>query len=120
MEMCIRDRVVGIVNGRTVNDFAVFSHRQIVCNGNRFGMSDEKATVGTFHRCPAAHLRGRAGLVQIDGGLATEAVGTSIFRPVFFMRSPAEFGRLEEMCIRDRWCPVRRIPATGSWRDRFP
>ena len=60
-------------------------------------MSDEKATVGTFHRCPAAHLRGRTGLVQIDGGLATEAVGTCIFRPVFFMRSPAEFGRLEQL-----------------------
>ena len=59
--------MVGKVNGRAINHFAVFPNGQIIGNGNGFGMGDEETVVGAFHRCPASDLCGCAGLVEIDG-----------------------------------------------------
>jgi hypothetical protein len=88
-------RVVGVVNRRPVNRLAVFAHREMVGDGDRFAVRDQESMVRAFQRRPAAHARGRAGPVEVNRGIAAVTVAFGARRPLFLMRAPAQFRRLQ-------------------------
>ena len=80
---------------RAIENFAVLPQRQMVGDGNRFGMGDEEAVIVSLEWRPAAHARRGTRPVKIDRGIATETVTRTIGRKMPLMASPSQLGRLQ-------------------------
>ena len=88
-------RVIGVVAGRPIDRLAALAQREVVGDRDRLVVRDQEAVLRLRRRRPRAHARIGAGLQQIDRRTAAGLVLAAVRRHPFFVRAPAELGRLQ-------------------------
>src|SRR5579872_3134913 len=109
--------MIGVVTGWTVNHLAVLAQRKIVRNRDRLVVSDKKTMLGLRRRRPRAHPRAGAGTGQVDRRIATELMVVAAARHRFFMRAPAQLGRLQ--ALRNETLDRPGIDELAAWLWRI-
>ena len=88
--------MIGIMAGGAIDCFAVRPmNREVIGDGNRLVMGDEKPVMRLCRGRPCPDARIGTRLHQIDRGLTARLMRAGICRHPFFMRAPTEFCGLQ-------------------------